>query len=73
MAEVFPREHRAAGIALAYALTVTIFGATTQVIIAWLMRVTGDPLSPAFYVVFTSLISIVAMMLLPETGDRQHP
>ena len=72
MAEVFPGKNRASGIALAYALTVTIFGATTQVLITWLMRATGSPLAPAFYIVFTSVISIVAMAMLPETRDRHQ-
>jgi MFS family permease len=73
MAEVFPTETRAAGISLAYALTVTIFGATTQVVITWLIEVTGSPLAPAFYVIATSAISIVAMSMLRETGDRRGP
>jgi len=67
MAELFPPETRGTGIALAYALTVTIFGATTQFVIAWLIGVTGNPLAPAFYVVATSLISILAMTQLRET------
>ena len=72
MAEVFPAETRAAGIALAYALTVTIFGATTQVVITWLIRVTGSPLAPAVYVIATSVISIIAMTMMRETGDRHR-
>jgi len=67
MAEVFPADTRAAGISLAYALTVTIFGATTQVMITWLIRVTGSPLAPAGYVIVTSVISIIAMTMLRET------
>jgi len=67
MAEVFPPEIRGAGISLAYALTVTIFGATTQFVIAWLIGVTGSPYAPAVYVMVTSAISIVAMAMLRET------
>jgi hypothetical protein len=33
------------------------------------MAATGDPISPAWYLVATSMISIVAMALLPETRD----
>lgn len=72
MAEVFPAANRAAGIAVTYALTVTIFGASTQVVITWLIDATGSPLAPAFYVVATSLISIAAMALLPETRGRER-
>jgi len=70
MAEIFPAEIRAAGISLAYALTVTIFGATTQVAVTWLLEVTGSPLAPAGYIIVTSVISIIAMMMMRETGDR---
>lgn len=70
MAEIFPAELRAAGISLAYALTVTIFGATTQVAVTWLLEVTGSPLAPAVYIIITSVISIVAMAMMRETGDR---
>jgi MFS family permease len=70
MAEVFPTEVRAAGISLAYALTVTIFGGTTQFAIAWLIGVTEDPLAPAYYVIVSSAISIGAMMMLGETSGR---
>jgi len=67
MAEVFPPEIRGAGISLAYALTVTIFGSTTQFVVAWLIGVTGSPLAPAVYVMVTSAISIAAMAMLRET------
>jgi MFS family permease len=69
MAEVFPPEIRGAGISLAYALTVTIFGSTTQFVVAWLIGLTGSPLAPAVYVMVTSAISIGAMAMLRETAD----
>jgi hypothetical protein len=47
---------------------VAVFGGTTQFVIAWLIGTTGDPLSPAYYVIATSLISLWAMFQLPETG-----
>jgi MFS family permease len=67
VAEIFPNEVRCSGFAIAYALSVSVFGGTTQYVIAWLIHRTGDPLSPAYYVIFTSLISLWAMFKLPET------
>jgi MFS family permease len=67
MTEVFPAANRGAGIALSYALAVTIFGATTQFVIAWLIEVTRSPLAPAYYVMGTSALSMIAMLLLRET------
>ncbi len=71
MSEIFPRQLRAAGISLAYALTVTIFGGTTQFVIAWLVGVTGNPLAPAYYVIASSVVSVIAMVMLRETRDAK--
>jgi hypothetical protein len=46
---------------------VSLFGGSTQFIIAWLIGVTGDPLSPAYYVIVSSAVSLGAMFMLPET------
>ncbi len=67
MTEVFPNAVRSAGTAISYAVSVSVFGGTTQFVIAWLIGTTGDPLSPAYYVIATSLVSLWAMFKLPET------
>ncbi|HET9991854.1 MAG TPA: MFS transporter, partial [Kofleriaceae bacterium] len=64
MAEVFPTESRGAGIALTYAFAVTIFGATTQFVLAWLLEVTGSALAPAYYGIATAAMSTVAALYL---------
>lgn len=69
MAELFPREIRGTSIAIAYGLTVTIFGATTQVVITWLIEVTGSLYAPGYYVMGAGLISVLAMTQLRETKD----
>jgi MFS family permease len=66
LAEVFPNEVRSSGVAISYALSVTLFGGTTQFIIAWLIGMTGSRVSPAYYVIFTSAIGLWAMFKLPE-------
>jgi hypothetical protein len=43
-----------------------VFGGTTQFVIAWLIGVTGDRLSPAYYVIATSIVGLWAMLKLPE-------
>jgi hypothetical protein len=40
----------------------------TQFIIAWLIDVTGDRASPAYYVIATSAISVWAMTRLGARG-----
>jgi hypothetical protein len=73
LSEIFPNAVRSSGFAIAYAVSVSVFGGTTQFIIAWLIGVTGDPLSPAYYVILTSAISLWAMFQLPETFKTQFP
>jgi MFS family permease len=67
MAELFPRAIRSAALSIAYAFTVTVFGGTTQLVVTYLIGVTGDPLSPAYYVIITSIAGVIAMLAIPET------
>jgi MFS family permease len=67
LTEIFPNQVRCCGFATAYAVSVAVFGGTTQFVIAWLIGTTGDPLSPAYYVILAGLISLWAMFQLPET------
>ena len=67
--ESFPRSVRSAGLSTVYALAVTIFGGTTQFVVAWLIHWTGDPLAPAWYLAASSLIGIAAILMVPETRD----
>ncbi|HEX4596906.1 MAG TPA: MFS transporter [Burkholderiaceae bacterium] len=67
IAEMFPNAVRSSGLALSYSVSVAAFGGTTQFVIAWLIHVTGDPLSPAYYVIVSSVVSLWAMFRLPET------
>jgi len=67
--ELIPIAIRSTTLSLVYAIAATVFGGTTQLVITWLMAATGDPVSPGWYIVVTSAISLVAMALLPETRD----
>ena len=61
---------RATGLAIAYAVGVSLAGGSTQFVITWLLKVTGDPASPAWYVTVTSMITLAAMWVMPESRDR---
>jgi MFS family permease len=69
--ELMPPQVRALGLAITYAIGVSLFGGTTQFVITWLIGVTHNPLAPAWYVVGTSVITVLAILLLPESRDRQ--
>jgi MFS family permease len=69
LTEVFPNEVRSSGLAISYALSVSIFGGSTQLIIAWLIGLTGNRVSPAYYVILTSSIGLWAMFRLPVPAN----
>lgn len=71
MTELFPRRVRATGLALCYGLGVSIFGGFSQFIATWLIKVTGSNLGPAWYVIGTGLLSLVAIMFTRETAGRK--
>jgi MFS family permease len=66
LVQAFPRAVRSSGISITYALAVTLFGGTTQLVVTWLIGATGDPLAPAWYVIGTSAVSVLAMFGLPR-------
>ncbi len=71
MAELFPTALRYGGIAIAYNMTVAVFGGVTPLVSVGLISATGNPLSPAFYVMLTALISFVAVWLAKETAGKK--
>ena len=66
---MMPRALRSTGTSVVYAVGVTLFGGGTQFFVTWLLATTGNPLAPAYLVVVTSIISLIAMCMLPETRD----
>ncbi len=69
--ELLPASIRATGLGVTYAIGVSLFGGTTQFVITWLLGVTQNPVSPAWYVVITSLITLAAMLAMPESRHRE--
>jgi MFS family permease len=67
--EILPTSVRSAGLAISYALAVTVFGSTAQPIVAWLIHATDNPLSPAWYLMLANVIGIAAVLTIPETKD----
>ncbi|HEY8095986.1 MAG TPA: MFS transporter [Methylobacter sp.] len=70
MVEIFPNAVRSSGMSITNAVSVSLFGGTTQFVIAWLIGTTGNNMSPAYYVIVSSMIGIWAMYKLPETRKK---
>ena len=69
--ESLPKRARSGGIALIYALAIAVFGGSTQFLVAWIIRVTGNPLAPAWYMLGAVMVGLMAMVRLPETAPRK--
>lgn len=70
MAEQFPAEVRATGIALPYALAVALFGGTAPYLTTWLHE-SGHSDLLWIYVSAASLISLIVYLTMPETKDKE--
>ncbi|MBU6259485.1 MAG: MFS transporter [Burkholderiales bacterium] len=68
--ELLPRGIRATGMSIAYAVGVALFGGTTQLVITWLIGVTGNPAAPAWYAAGASVVTALAMLAMPESRQR---
>ena len=66
--ESLPRRVRSGAFALIYALAISVFGGSTQFLVAWIIHVTGNPLAPAWYMLGAVAVGLIAMMRLPETA-----
>ncbi|NLP63799.1 MFS transporter [Paraburkholderia sacchari] len=69
--ELMPARFRSTGIAITYGVGTAIFGGTTQFAVTWIIALTHSALAPAYYVVITSVISLFATFLLPETRSTR--
>jgi Na+-driven multidrug efflux pump len=69
LAEAFPQSVRSSGLAILYALGVSIFGGTTQFVVAWLIDATGDPMVPAYYQIVANMAGIIGVSLLVPDAE----
>lgn len=71
LSEMFPTRVRYTGLGLAYSLSNALFSGCAGLIITGLIKETGNPDIPAWYVMATALVSIVALMTLNK-DDHQR-
>jgi MFS family permease len=68
LTEALPKTIRSGVVATTYAFAVSVFGGSTQFVITWLIRLTGDPLAPAWYWMGAIVLGLTAAALMPETA-----
>jgi hypothetical protein len=67
-AEALPARVRAGGIGIVYALAIAAFGGTTQLAETLLIRWTGNPIAPAWYMMGAVAVALTGALLIPEPG-----
>jgi MFS transporter, MHS family, proline/betaine transporter len=70
LAELFPTRLRYSGLSLTYGLASALFGGTAPALATFLVRRTGDALSPAWYATGLTVAAFACVLLAPETVGR---
>lgn len=70
MIELFPGRIRFTAVAVGYNLPLAIIGGTAPMFVTWLIKATGDPLSPGLYLSAVGAASTIALFTWPETRHR---
>ncbi len=74
LAESLPKRIRGSAFAIVYAFSIALFGGTTQLVITWLIKATGNPMAPAWYLFAATMIGQVALWLIVESSPaKAHP
>lgn len=68
LTESLPPAIRSGAVATIYAVAVAIFGGSTQFMLAFLIRITGNPLMPGFYWAGAAMCMLVAMAIVRESA-----
>ena len=68
LTESLPAAIRSGGVAIVYAFSIAIFGGSTQYSVTWLIKVTGNPLAPAWYWIVALTIGLGAMIAAHESA-----
>jgi MHS family proline/betaine transporter-like MFS transporter len=70
LAEMFPTAVRFTGVSVSYAIGTTVFGGFAPFAATYLVRVTGDPVSPAYYLMTAAVVSGVAVAFVRIAAAR---
>jgi len=68
LTELFPTRVRYGGFSIGYNVSVAIFGGAAPFLATYLISVTGNPLSPAFYLIAAAIATAVTLLTIKETA-----
>ena len=71
LAESLPKAIRGRTFATIYAVAIATFGGTCQLVVNWLVHVTGNPMAMTWYLLAATVVGQVAMQLFPESAPAR--
>lgn len=72
LTESLPAAIRSGGVAIVYAVSIAVFGGSTQYSVTWLIKATGNRLAPAWYWIVALTIGLAAMVAARESAPRKQ-
>jgi MHS family citrate/tricarballylate:H+ symporter-like MFS transporter len=73
LTEVMPVQVRVVGFSLAYSLATAVFGGFTPVVSTWLIQISGDKGSPAWWMTFAAVCGLLATLALYRRAAPSRP
>ncbi len=67
--QALPTRVRAGATGIVYALAIAIFGGTTQLLETLLIRWTGSPVAPGWYMMAAVVVALTGALLIPEPPE----
>ncbi len=72
MVELFSRDIRVSAVSIAFNISFAVFGGTAPMVATWLIHTTHDNLSLAWYLSASALISLLTVLTIDETYQKEH-
>ena len=70
MVSLFPHQYRYSGFGVSFNIGISVFGATTPLVMMWLVDVTGSFIAPAWYYVFGTVTGLASLVLCEKSRHR---
>ncbi len=71
LAESLPKSIRGSGFGIVYSVSIAAFGGTTQLVVTWLIHITGSALAPAWYLMGVTALGQIALILMAESAPQR--
>ncbi len=71
LVEILPTRTRVAGFSSGYNISVAIFTGPAALVATYLISATGNPASPAFYIIGAAVLSLVTVFTIKETAGAR--